>query len=101
MAKWTKEVHFETLKDLRDAIAEIRRLTDIIVNMRQQKFTLSPEHTDERWPEGRYVMGDYEQEIAERTPTRAPTPQEEMSAEVEAALIDDFDRVFADEDAED
>jgi hypothetical protein len=48
--------------------AEVKRLTDVIIQMREKRMELGPEATDERW--GRYVITD-EAELAEERRRRA------------------------------
>lgn len=60
-------------RELAEARAEIRRLTDVIISLKEQRFVVPPGHGDEVW--GRYVMDD-----------GAPKPdQREPASEVEAA----------------
>lgn len=75
--------------------AEIKRLTNVIIQLKEQGYSLRPEDTDERW--GRYSIADEEEKLAEQPArSRAPTPDEadvlelerELRAEVEAALDD-------------
>jgi len=85
--------------------AERKRLTDIIVKMRMEGFSLRPEDTDERWKGGSYVMEEEEQRKLGQEPERGP-PVEEMfdeaelktAAEVEAQVNRDFERIFKEED---
>jgi hypothetical protein len=92
-------------KDLKEEREEVKRLTNVIIQMRQGGFNLSPEHTDERWPGGRYVIADYEQEMVASQPMSPPVEQDGEAARVEqelSAMIErDLARVFGAEDAED
>jgi len=60
------EVLDETVADLRARLSmankEIRRLTTSILQMREQGFSLGPEAFDDRWPGGKYVMDEVENE---------------------------------------
>jgi hypothetical protein len=71
---------------------EVRRLTDVIIRMRQEGFNLGPEHDDVRWPGGKYVM-----EELEEVPVKPTTAETEAAAEVEATLRKDFERVFSED----
>ena len=95
----SKAIYEERRDELREARKEIQRLTDIIVQMRHDKFTLGPEHSDQRWDGGKYVMGEEEdeepQEVATyQNPPLSPDAADEMleqqiQRDLERALNED------------
>ena len=44
--------------DLREVKKEVRRLTDIIVHLKQDGMVIDPGHGEEVWPEGKYIMDE-------------------------------------------
>jgi len=76
--------------ELREARAEIKRLTNVIIQLKERGYALRPEDTDERW--GSYSMDEVEAEMVEqpRQVSRAPTPAEsdvlDIEREIRAAL---------------
>jgi hypothetical protein len=71
---------------------EVGRLTDVIIQMRQEGFSLGPEHMEDRWPGGRYVMDELEQVPIKPTPA-----QTEEAARIEAEIRRDLDRITAED----
>lgn len=100
------ERYWDLKEEYKEAKAEIRRLTDVIIHMRKEGFTLGPEHEDERWPGGSYSMEEWEEKQAKAEPmysgkTLAQVFAEEelaLGAEMQAMIDSDILRVFPDED---
>lgn len=89
----------ELKKDYDGEKAEVRRLTNVIIQMRRQEdFNLRPEHTDERWKGGSYIMEEEEGGKSGHDPHKPfPDIDEEdlaLAADVEAQMAADFDRLF-------
>lgn len=91
------EVTAALRKDLRAEREEVKRLTNVIIQLRQQGFSLGPEHTDQRWPGGRYIMEEYERSTARESEPELPSdPLDAMV--MEKMLADDLMAAFPDED---
>lgn len=95
------EVTTALRRDLKFEREEVKRLTNIIIQMRQQGYSMGPEAMDQRWPGGKYVMDEYEADAARDAPIResepeAPAdPMEEMV--MEKMLADDLIAAFPEE----
>jgi len=76
-----------TRKDLASALAEVQRLTDIIIHLKREGMTLDPAQSDDAWPGGRYTM---DQILDEKGPSfndrEASLADKELQAELKEAL---------------
>lgn len=72
-------------KILEDALTEVRRLTDVIIHMKDQGKVLPPDATDERW--GSYVIDNDLELDEERRRARAAAAARDRDAEDELRKI--------------
>jgi hypothetical protein len=78
--------------DLHAERREVKRLTDVIIHLKEQGHVLPPGHADSFW--GRYVMGDNEEGKAPQEVVEPPSAEErevtisdaEFHKELEEAL---------------
>jgi hypothetical protein len=78
---------------------EIKRLTDIIIDLKRQDFSLAPGHGDQPWDGGKYVMSEEEDDWVE-PPTEVVTIEDTsvLDDTIEASIREDLRRAFPDED---
>ena len=98
MRNWAKTMETMAMKER----AEVTRLTDVIVHMKEAGKVLDPVQTDERWKEGKYLMEEFEgaEEGAEIADGPHDLSEEEIksASEVEALIDRDMRRAFPTED---
>jgi len=102
---WVSRARLDDLKaELADRKQEVRGLTDTIILMRKEGFGLRPEHTDQAWPGGKYVMSD---EDEEDQPAKAetwtyvqdqPVPDPSDDTMLARMIDEDVRRAFPEED---
>lgn len=69
--------------DLKDEQAERRKLLELVMQLREQGQVAGPEHFDERWEGGKYVMG--KEETPEKDPEQVALERDVRTA-VESEL---------------
>lgn len=83
-------------KDARDDVKElrkeVRRLTDVIIQLKREGQSLAPEHSDARWVDGKYNFSEFEEGAPRRDPglpvpvARPDSKVDEIEAEIRAEL---------------
>jgi len=77
---------------------EVKRLTDVIIHMKEARgMELRPGHDDEVWP-GPYVLDEPLTSTATRHPDTSTEEEARTAAEVEAMIDRDLRNAFPDED---
>ena len=67
---------------------EIKRLTTVIIQLKEQRMELPPEHGVERWPGGSYSMEDAEKEAMRKGEYDTDKP---FSVDDDGRVVDDPD----------
>jgi hypothetical protein len=92
-------------KHLAEERAEVKRLTNVIINMRRDEgYTLEPQHMDERWDGGKYVMEEEMDKVGQPTTSDTTVLDEEpdegwqrsLEQSIDASIEADLRRVFKD-----
>lgn len=95
---WLQAELHRTREDLAGARIEIKRLTDIIIDLKRQDFTLAPGHGDQPWDEGKYVMAEEENDEVTLPERVSFAETEVLDDELEASIRADLRKAFPDED---